>query len=326
MGFHSGEILYKHGFRLPQGSRTAVEFGRRSERDVRRLFPQILDEIQGFSEGCRASYEASLGFMLTIGIKEKSAKCSVLAATNGEHVIFGRNYDFFYKYKDYLESCLTAPDGGLASIGHSDVFIGKEDGINEKMLAVAMAFVNPARVKPGVNFPIVVRYVLDRCRSVEEAFESLKEVRYSTTNNYLLADPSGAMAVVEASPGRVEIRRPKRGEDFVACTNHFNSPKMLEMEDIGQRDPDSVRRYVAMVGRAKRMNGHFGMQSAKRVLSDDSDGVCSHRPEVGLGTLWSVVADLTEKRMSISEGQPCKKGYVEDSRLKSFTSRSDVLD
>jgi predicted choloylglycine hydrolase len=321
MGLHYGSLLYRHGFRLPAQPKARIEFGRQSEAEVRRLFPEVLDEIQGFSEACHASYDALLAFMLAVGIEEKSIRCSVFAARGRGSAVFGRNYDFFYGYKDFAESCLTVPEGGHASTGHSDVFIGKEDGVNETMLAVGMAFVPPVRVKPGVNFPIVVRYILDRCSSVEQAVASLKSVSYSTTNNYLLADATGDMAVVEAGPGQVNVRRPHGSQGFVACTNHFISQRMRDLEDRGKRVADSLRRYASMINKIEEADGHLDLDGAGEILSDDSGGVCSHRSEISLGTLWSVVADLKDRRIMVAEGHPCKTKYREDSRLRDMTHR-----
>ena len=53
------------------------------------------------------------------------------------------------------------------------------------------------------------------------------------------------------------------------------------------------------------------------ILSSHDGLVCSHRDEVGLGTLWSMVADLNTLRVWRAEGHPCKTGYEEDERLRS---------
>jgi len=316
MGFHYGDLLYRHGFRLPPQSPTAVKFGRQSETEVRRVFPQILEEIRGFAEACRSSYDELLSFVLMIGVEEKSFKCSIFATVDDRHVIFGRNYDFFYKYKDYTESSLTVPDGGYSSIGHSDVFIGKEDGVNEKMLAIGMTFVGPVLVRPGINFPIVVRYVLDRCSNVKQAIQSLRKIRYSTTNNYLLADASGDLAVVEASPRMVNIRTPSADSGYIACTNHFVTKKMLEMEDLSLRSSDSLRRYYSIGKGIRQVNGRLGHKQAEKILSDNLGGVCSHRSDLRMGTLWSFIADLREQRVTTAEGHPCRTEYREDLRLR----------
>jgi predicted choloylglycine hydrolase len=318
MGFHYGTRLRRHGFKLPPQDPKAVEFGRRSEPEVRRVFPQIIDEFQGFADACGAEYESLLGFMLVIGTRSSAPKCSAFGVSSDSGVVFGRNYDFFYEYKKYTESYLTVPADGFASVGQSDVFIGREDGVNEKGLAIAIAAVGPKTVKPGINFPIAVRYILDQCSDVKDALKTLSRFRFSTTNNYLLADRLGALAVLEASPERKAVRHPERGDEFILCTNHFIGPDVSASEDSTQRDSDSVQRYDSIHMGIRQRNRKFDARAAKVILSNNVGAVCSHRDEIKLGTLWSLVSDLSTGEVFRAEGQPCRISYQEDLHLKRF--------
>lgn len=100
------------------------------------------------------------------------------------------------------------PKNAYSSIGNSTIFIGKEDGLNEAGLAIAMSSVRVRAFKPGINWFIAVRAVLDKYSSVADATKFLLNVRFSVGNNYLLMDESGDMAVVEASPQKVMVRKP----------------------------------------------------------------------------------------------------------------------
>ena len=53
----------------------------------------------------------------------------------------------------------------------------------------------------------------------------------------------------------------------------------------------------------------------KSILSNHDGLVCSHIDNIGLGTLWSVVANLNTREIWRAEGHPCKVSYVEDKRL-----------
>jgi predicted choloylglycine hydrolase len=152
MGLRYGGILYDHGFRVPKQEECFIEFGRKSEVVVRRVFPDILDEVRGFAEGCHSPYADLLSFVMSVGLV-KPPKCSLFATAVEPNVIFGRNYDFYYSFKDYTESYLTVPQGGYASIGDTDVFIGREDGVNEKGLAIGVSSVESQLIRPGVNSP-----------------------------------------------------------------------------------------------------------------------------------------------------------------------------
>ena len=219
IGRSYGALLYKHGFRVTAQSKEKLDFATESEPELRRVFPEILDEIRGFAEGCHASYQDMAAFMLTIGAFKPQPMCSAFAASNGSDVVFGRNYDFYYSFKKYTESYLTMPQDAFISLGHSDVFIGREDGINENGLAIAMTGLTDKTVKPGVSFVLAVRSVLDKCANVKEAAEGLSSMHASACANFLLADVAGDMAVAEVSPDKAMIRTPEHGESFIVCTN-----------------------------------------------------------------------------------------------------------
>jgi predicted choloylglycine hydrolase len=312
MGFRYGSLLYRRGYRVPKVPEETLAFGRRCEREVKRIFPEILNEIRGFADACHAPYEHFASFVLSIGAFKPTA-CSIFAVNNGGDVVFGRNYDFFYRFKRHSESFLTKPSEGYCSVGNSDVFIGREDGLNEKGLAIGMTWVAPKTVKPGINFVLLTRCVLDKCANVKEALKILTKAHHLSTNNYLLADREGNMTVVEACAEKVRTRRPEDG--FIVCTNHFAHEEMLDMENHRERPPDSALRYTTIYKTLEENFGRVDIKTAQRILSDHTGKVCSHIDEIRLGTLWSLVAGLKRLRIFLAEGHPCRAKYREDTRL-----------
>jgi predicted choloylglycine hydrolase len=315
MGCRYGSALYKHGFKVEPQRAEKLDFGKRSEKDVQQFFPEILGEIQGFADACHASYDDLSAFLFCVGAFKVEPFCSVFAAFNGSDVVFGRNYDFYYSFAKYSESFLTCPKNGYFSMGHSDVFVGREDGVNEKGLAVAMTGVMEKTTKPGVSFIFAVRYVLDKCATVEEALKALPRLHFSSANDYLLADAGGNMAVVEASPEKVMVRTPEEGERFIVCTNHYVLPEMLKIENLKERPPDSVLRYTTIYGALQQHGGKIDAKTAQEILADHGGYVCSHIDSIKLGTIWSVVASLKQRQILRAEGHPCKIEYKKDYRL-----------
>jgi predicted choloylglycine hydrolase len=318
MGYSYGTVLYKHGFRISQQSDDKLEFGRRSEKEVRRVFPEVLEEIKGFADACHGSYEQLAGLIFSVGAFKPEPSCSVFAASDGSEVVFGRNYDFYYSFKKYTESYLTCPENGYRSLGHSDIFIGREDGINENGLAIGMTGVESEGNRPGISFCLALRCVLDKCANVEEGIKTLSNAHLSSTHNFLLADRDADMAVVEVSPEKTSVRRPEEGESFILCTNHFLSPQMQDMEDQKARSGsnwDSLPRYAAIYDSLKKRKGKVNVTAAQRILSDHSGFVCSHQEKIKLGTIWSVAASLRNLQIYRAEGHPCRTRYRQDSRL-----------
>jgi len=316
MGFHDGSLLFKRGFKVPTPSVERAEFARNSEDEVRRIFPEILDEVSGFADACQASYEDALGFVLGYGVfGGLTLACSAFASVNGSDVVFGRNYDYYYALGQQSRAYLTCPEGGLWNVSQSDIFTGREGGVNERGLAIAISAVEETAIRPGMNFTLTVRYVLDKCGTVDEAVKVMSEMQHSTANSFLLADRGANLAVVEAAPDRVRTRRPSEGERFIVCTNHYIHPEMFEMENREKRCWDSEVRYNAIYSMLKSRQGYIGIAEAQAILSDHTGCVCFHDKENGLGTLWSVVATLKQQRVFRAEGHPCRNAYREDLRL-----------
>jgi predicted choloylglycine hydrolase len=314
MGFRYGSILNRHGFRVPEVTNETLTFGANCEKEVKRIFPDVLDEMRGFADACHAPYRRLSSFIFSIGVSKPSA-CSVFATFNGSEVLFGRNYDFFYRFKKHSESFLTVPTNGCRSVGNSDIFIGREDGVNEKGLAVAMTFIAPKQVKPGINFALLARCVLDTCASVKEALKVLTEAHHLCANSYLVADREGDMAVVEACPEKVRVRKPEDKSNYIVCTNHFMLPEMIKMENQKERPPDSMNRYTAIYEAIKQRRGKIDIETAQKILSNHKGYVCSHIASIKMGTLWSVIATLKKLQIFRAEGHPCRTKYRIDTRL-----------
>jgi predicted choloylglycine hydrolase len=310
-------MLYRQGFRVQVQSEEKLDFAEKSEPEVRSFFPEILDEIRGFAEGCHSSFFDMEAFMLTIGAFKPQPMCSSFAISDDSEVVFGRNYDFYYSFKKFTESYLTAPEDGYMSLGHSDVFIGREDGINENGLAVAITGVCEKSIKPGVGFVLAVRHVLDKCSNLEEATKSLTMMHSSTTTNFILADRTGSMAVIEASPEKSLVRKATEGQNFIVCTNHFVLPEMQRYEDLERRKKenwDTLQRYQALFEGLRLTKGKMNVDRAQKLLSDHTGHVCSHQKN--MGTLWSMTAELKNLRVFRAEGNPCRTEYKEDKRLR----------
>ena len=319
MGMKYGAVLRKHGFKMPQIEEETLGLGLKCESEVKGVFPEVLEEVRGVAEAIQEPYEKLAAFILTVGYAKPIA-CSSFASINDSTVVFGRNYDFFYRFEKYCESYLTRPKGAYASLGNTDIFVGREDGVNEKGLAVSMHFVAAQLGTPGINFPIAVRFMLDKCTNTAEAVNFLTQARFLTANNYLLADRGGDLAVVEAAPVGVRVRRPEAGESFIAATNHFVHPEMTIFEDSSRRDPDSELRYDTIMRSLREVRGHVTEGIAKRILSNHEGRVCSHLDYIKLGTLWSQILDLKRPTVLRAEGQPCKTKYRADKRLQASAS------
>lgn len=315
MGKHYASILYKNGFRFPKVSEEKLVFGKQSHVLLKDFYPELIEEMKGFAEGCHVTYEEVSSFILCIGVFEPQAQCSIFAFYNGSEVFMGRNYDLILDLKKYTESSLICPKDKYWYVGHSDVFLGKVDGINEKGLAIAITLVQSEYKEVGLNFYVAVRKILEDTSTVEEAIHILKEFPSSICNNYLIADQSGNMSVVEKTPHNMVVRRPAENEHFIVCTNHFVSKEMASLQqDIASDWSKSQKRYT-YIEEQLRKNPQPNLENAQDILSNSKEHVCLNLKKYNFGTLYSVVYELNGLRIHRTEGQPNRCKYREDKRL-----------
>jgi len=308
MGWQYGEIMKKEGFDLSEPSDSKVILAKKSEDEVKKYFPEIIDEMRGFSETSGVKYYKVMSLILTVGVVPSCTSFAAAGhATKDGKTIFGRNYDMFYWMKKGAETYATYPKGANSSIGNTDIFIGREDGINDRGLAVGLAAVHSEGMKPGFIFPIVVRLLLDKCADVDEAIKLATKIPHLKSMTYLLADKSGKMAALEVTTNKIHVRQPS--SDYIIITNQFQDPKMQELETLNERPPDSPQRYNGVNRLLSANLGKIDLDFAKKILRDHENLICSHIEFIKLGTLWSIVASPGERTAWIADGHPCKTEY-----------------
>jgi predicted choloylglycine hydrolase len=100
-------------------------------------------------------------------------------------------------------------------IGMSDCLWGLLDGMNDDGLAVSLTFGGRRVLGDGFGIPIVMRYLLETCASVDDARAALMRLPYSLSHNLTIVDGTGTALTAYLSPDREPIFR-----SFPAATNH----------------------------------------------------------------------------------------------------------
>jgi predicted choloylglycine hydrolase len=78
--------------------------------------------------------------------------------------------------------------------------VGREDGMNQTGLAIAGSEVPSKNVKPGIIYTLLIRGVLDRCSTVDEAVAILTKAKHARAMKNEIAHRSGKFAYVETTP------------------------------------------------------------------------------------------------------------------------------
>ncbi|MEV6521061.1 carcinine hydrolase/isopenicillin-N N-acyltransferase family protein [Longispora sp. NPDC051575] len=229
--------------------------------------------------------------------------CSLFVASGGPAPVFGRNFDWDPHAAMVLH---TAPPDGYAAVSVVDLsYLGVAkgddlttapktrrellnapllpfDGLNERGLAVGLAADDSGRAGKNPALPTVggvriQRIILDRAATVDQAVELLGRYNLDFTDgpalHYLLADSSGASAVVEFVDGRMEVLR--GGPPWQALTN-------IRLTGADEATRRADRRYETLRARLTRAGGVLTPDAALGLLRDVAQ---SH-------TRWSVTYQL----------------------------------
>jgi predicted choloylglycine hydrolase len=124
-------------------------------------------------------------------------------------------------------------------IGMSDCLWGLLDGMNDAGLAVSLTFGGRRALGDGFGIPIVVRYVLETCATVDEARVTLARLPYSLSHNLTLVDRDAHVLTAYLSPDREPIFRA-----FPAATNHqgiVEWPEQARMTRTIERERTIIR-------------------------------------------------------------------------------------
>jgi predicted choloylglycine hydrolase len=192
--------------------------------------------------------------------------------------------------------------------------------MNNCGLVAAMTFVLPKldEIKPGINSVFLVRYILEKCKTVDEGIRVLREFPIASSCNIILTDKSGKMVVVECNPLKINIRnheKSRTGESFIIAVNHFTSKEMWKHDASDRNVYLSEDRYQTVYNALMNMDCSDGVEHAKDILSGNHGFICQYDKQLNFDTIWSSVFDISNKRIYRAEGNPSRVRYKEDTRF-----------
>lgn len=112
--------------------------------------------------------------------------------------ILVRNYDYAPEFCEGRIMKTHWHNTGV--IASTDCLWGVLDGMNEHGLSVSLAFGGKEDVTEGFSIPIILRYVLEFCSTVDDAVKVLNRVPAHMAYNVTLLDAQGQVRTVELTP------------------------------------------------------------------------------------------------------------------------------
>lgn len=320
-GFNWGNLLFKNHKNIDQNSTFEITkeretFAKECLPVYEKYYPEILEEIRGLADGQKGRYEDFYTFLLSMYCFEFNNHCTCFAFKDKDNLIFGRNSDFLVALEKLYMNCLYKLNGVYGFNGNTTAFIEMEDGINEYGLAVGLTFIYPKITKAGFNSGMLVRYLLEKCKTVDEVIESLNMIPIASQQTLTVMDNCGNFAVIECNCNHVEVIKPTEYDSFVVAANGFVSPQMTEYNKHDIDDWRSDERYSVAYNALKENKNYFSFELAKDILSGKHGFMCQYERNKGADTVWSVIYDIKNKRIFRVEGNPSRKKFVEDTRMK----------
>jgi predicted choloylglycine hydrolase len=193
-----------------------------------------------------------------------------------------RNYDYDANLFDGI--VLSTRFTGTRVIGVSDQLWGLLDGVNDAGLAASLTFGGRREVGSGFGIPIVMRYLLETCTTVQEAVTHLSRLPIHLAYNVTLIDRNGDYATVFVGPDHSASV-----VSDCATTNHQ-----------GAVDWPAHAEWTRSVERLELLNGMLARQS----IDADDIAAAMLRPPLratdydgGFGTLYTAVYRPAEGRV-----------------------------
>ncbi len=319
-GFNWGRLLYNkkriisnnHTFKITEERK---RFAKECLPVYEKYYPEILDEIKGLAEGQNSSYEDFYTFLLSMYCFEFDNHCTCVAVKDKNNILFGRNSDFLVSLEKLYMNCLYNLDNAYAFNGNTTAFIEMEDGINEYGLAVGLTFIYPTIIKPGFNAGMLVRFLLEKCKTTEEAIEKLKEVPIASQQTITIVDRTGNIVVVECNCEEIEIIKPNEDGNFVTTANEFNSKKMKQYNNYNVDNWRAEERYLVAYNTLKECKNEYSFDLIKDILSGKYGFMCQYDRKTDADTVWSVIYDIKNNEIYRAEGNPQRKKFKKDIRL-----------
>lgn len=319
-GFQWGSLLFRRQIILTDHipfpiTRERIDFARACLPVYAAHFPQILEELRGLADGQRCDAEILQAVLFSMYAIPPACGCSCFAAATDKGVLLGRNSDFLTALEgNNCNVIYRLSGGGHAFTGNTTSFLQMEDGVNDCGLAAGLTSVGPTGRKPGFNAGLLLRYLLEHCESVAQAVAQVGRLPLASAMTLTLADPSGAIAVVECDHQKLETAPPPgQSAHFVCATNSFHLPGMAGRRWEREDDWSADERYETMTSALGRHAPDLAF--ARALLSGEHGFLCQYDRSTGRDTVWSVIYDLTGRRIFRSEGNPRRCPYVQDLRF-----------
>lgn len=294
---------------------SAKQHAARFEEPIKEYLPWAIEEMQGIAEGSGASYED----ILTLNCRSEILfanpdGCSCLGLlpelTKDGHTLLGQNWDWLRPAGEctVLVRIRNTAEPNMLMCAEAGIIGGK--GLNSEGIGVCLNALSAGHGRVGVPLHIMYRSILGQ-KTISNALEQIARAKRAGFGNFCIGSASGFLMCVEYTPENFDVLMPV--SEPMCHTNHFLSPLFIKQDTFKTNLVDT---YIRLNRMRRLLQGKQSLTTDDmwRVFTDHAnfpDSVCSHEdpcdPEgKRLCTVYSIVMDLNDRLLWISEANPCK--------------------
>lgn len=293
--------------------------------------PDYLEEIKGVAAGSGFSFEDILALncrseLVFVGNEMDKADggCTSIGISSdagaGGDAFLAHNWDWKTSQRASMVMMKIRQKNGKPYIFMvTEAGIIGKTGFNSAGICLYLNALSTNQAPKGLPLHLAMRGILD-CGSLAEAIGVATRFPLGCCANFMIGHKNGECADIEIENGDFDVLYPRDG--ILVHTNHFVSPRLpiLPRKDTSkQKFPDTFVR----LGRADKLLRKKGRDISEKdimeVLRDHVEypsSICRHEDLAApkgkrMGTVFSMVVNLTQGKIYFCKGNPCEQGYEE---------------
>jgi len=282
---------------------------------IERGFPAILEEMDGIARGAGLDFEdiLTLNCRSEISLTQASGGCSAFALNRHGTQWLAQNWDW---RTDQLHNVVALEINGLdapALISIGEAGMVAKIGMNEHGIGVCLNAIRSRTCGEGLPIHVALRKILEST-DLDAAVAVASRDRVCSPAHFLIASAEGTAAGLEVHPGEPGRLAPEDGK--VTHTNHFYArTATCQVEDFPRQDSrPRLARLDSLLRERLPAEETIGEAKLFEILSDHHGeplSICRHfnpaqPPEERMETLFGVVMNLTQRRLTLRHGKPCE--------------------
>lgn len=307
----------------------AKELSKRFIEPIRLYNEDYLEEIRGVAKGAGLDFEDILALncrseLVFVGkeFDKTEGGCTSIGITsdkamNGE-AICAHNWDWKTSQRENMIMMKIRQRNGKPTIFMvTEAGIIGKTGFNSAGINVYLNALSTNQAPSGIPLHIAMRAVSD-CETLAEAISALTRMPLGCCANFMLGHKNGECIDIEIENEDFDVLYPKDG--IIVHTNHFISPKLPihpRKDTTKYKLPDSFVRLGRADKRLRQRQTRISIEDVMEVLRDHVEyphSICRHNdpkaePGLRLGTVFSMVVNLTRGDIYFCKGNPCETEY-----------------